>query len=252
MASSFRKSLVFGPLRARSLRSDVSPAQAPRGARVPVGPRGIYVDFGPYGVGYKSKLEGTALVPTSPEAAAHDLRNRLTKTSLFGAYLWTSGVVLFFALFYVAAPVVFVLGILLFVVGVFVHRWDHDRRSARIFYDVDSDELVGRLALCNAAGEALARAACLWHVHSASHMVDAKYHAGANRLVGRVLTRSVSAPLEGFELNVDLWSLPVGGRQLMFLPDRLLVTWAVAPLDADSSMPRDRRRDRRRHCYPPL
>ncbi|MEI9948332.1 MAG: TerB N-terminal domain-containing protein [Pseudomonadota bacterium] len=107
--------------------------------------------------------------------------------------------------------------------GIFVYRWDRERRTARIIYDVDNDEIVSRLALCNAAGESLAKARSLWRIHSSNRTALAKYHAGANTLLERRPTRCAPGAIKGIELNIEPWAITVGSQEFLLLPDRLLV-----------------------------
>lgn len=237
MASSFRRSHAFTQLPVRPGRSSLALPTVVRGARVPLGPRGTYVTFGHSGFAYRAKLEDTpppradgqivtawvhALALTSPDTLLSDLETRSQRANLFKVYLWSAGVLLLLSL--IASGYLFIA--LLVIAGVaafFVHRWDLDRRTARIVYDVDDPEIVGRLALCSLAAEALARSARLWHVFSSMRTADAKYHAGAGTLIQRTATRCDLSSLYGVELNIDCWSVPVGPQQLLFLPDRLVV-----------------------------
>lgn len=235
MATSFRKSLGFGPLRVNPSRSGIALSAGVRGARVSVGPRGTYVSFGAGGFSYRVKLDETvrpsqgviatahvhALAQASPDALVHDIEMRARRVNLFKVYLWVAGVLLLFSL--AGGALFFVLLVLEGIGAFFVHRWDRERRTARIIYDIDNPEIVERLALCNVAAEGLARAARLWHVFSSTATRDRKYHAGAGTLIQRTPTRCGLGSLHGVELNIDCWSVPVGPQQLLFLPDRLVV-----------------------------
>lgn len=212
---------AFVPLRAGA-PGGAQPISAVRGIRVPVGPRGTYVGFGGGRFFYRVKLDGAPLSPheVSPDVVIQDLEQRARYVNLFKVYLWVAGVLLVFCL---AAGAAFFVFLLLFAVGAFfVRRWDRERRTARILYDVDSGEIVTRLGLCNAAGEALARTNMLWHVFSSTNTLARKYHAGAGTLVGRAATRCSRGWLDGVEVNIDCWSVAIGPQQLLFLPDRLL------------------------------
>jgi tellurite resistance protein len=245
MGLSFRKSVRFGPLRVNFSRSGVGLSAGVRGARVGVGPRGTYVTFSGGGFSYRAKLNDVALpppptptiaspstgwIPTAsveqlavigPDAMLQEVQSRLNRTNLFKVYLWTAGGLV---LVTIGLPGLFlVLVVLAIIGGVFVRRWDRERRTARILYDVDNDEIVGRLALCNAAGEALGQAAALWHIYSSVGVRDPKYNAGAGTLIQRTGTRCAAGSLSGIELNVEPWSVPVGPQQILLLPDCLMV-----------------------------
>ncbi len=258
MPLSFRRSLAFGPLRLNFSRSGIALSAGVRGARVSVGPRGTYVSFGAGGFYYRAKLDeanGSAaprtppsrhppgapwtahpgpgpegliatapidmLARAAPDSVTHDIEARAGRMNLFKVFLWVIGITLLLA---IGSPLAFVSLLALAVTaGFFVQRWDRERRTARIFYDVDNDEIVGRLALCNVAGEALARTASLWHVFASNATIDRKYHAGAGSLIRRTPTRCALGSLDGVAVNLDCWSISVGPQQMLFLPDRLLV-----------------------------
>ena len=259
MRSSLLKSLVFAPLQIHSQRSPLSRLANVHGARVPIGPRGIYVGFGATGFHYSRKdrdeqltqpAEGSpatsihatsayrssaeahtaratepraGLEQATPDGVAAEIEHRASQLNLFHVYLSVSGGVLLFSL---AVPALFV--VLLIGAGVgafFVHRWDRERRTTRLFYDVDSDEIVNRLAIGTVAGEVLARAARLWCVLGSEDVWNTKYHAGAGRLTQRTPAWCGVATIDGLELNVRCTALQMGAQQLVFLPDRLLIRY---------------------------
>lgn len=248
MGWSARKSLTFGPLRVNLSRSGIGLSAGVRGARVSVGPRGTYVSFGAGGFRYQHKLgdsrhqQATAhttvgapapsamgqiatasaatLAQIAPDAALEEVRKRITRTNLFKVYAWSAVI---FLLWLVSSPFLLFWLAVVALAGIFVYRWDKDRRTARIFYDVDNDEIVGRLALCNAVGESLASARSLWRIHSSNRTNQSKYHAGANTLIERHPTRCAPGSIKGLDLNIEPWAISVGSQEFLFLPDRLLV-----------------------------
>jgi len=160
------------------------------------------------------------LAQISPDAALDEVRKKLSRTNLFVVYL---GGALFFLLLVASSPF-FLFWLTVFAFGgMFVYRWDRERRTARIFYDIDNDEIVNRLALCNAAGESLAKACSLWRIHSSNRTTQSKYHAGANTLIERRPTRCAVGYVKGMILNIEPWTVSVGSQEFLFLPDRLLV-----------------------------
>ncbi|MCL2723602.1 MAG: TerB N-terminal domain-containing protein [Polyangiaceae bacterium] len=208
-----------------SSRSAMGFSAGIRGVRVSIGPRGTYVTFGVGGFSYLHKVDDSPachVAQVAPGAFVHDAEVRARRANLFKVYRWFAIILVLIALASSAAAFVALLVVAL-VFGFFVRKWDIERRTTRIFYDVDRDEIVERLALCNAAGEALARSARLWHLFSPTTVWDKKYHAGASTVVQRLPTRCVHDALDGIELNVDTWSMGVGPLQILFLPDCLLV-----------------------------
>jgi hypothetical protein len=107
--------------------------------------------------------------------------------------------------------------------GYFIYKWNLERRTVRLIYDVDDQELLYRLSVCNAVGEALSTPTRLWHVYSSQATSDWKRNAGASALIRRTNTACRSGSLSGIALNIEPWSISVGPQQLLFLPDRLLV-----------------------------
>ncbi len=250
MGLSFSKSVKFGPLRVNLSKRGVGVSAGVKGARVSVGPRGTYVTLGSRGFRYQTKLtdvEGspaapltplapiggvsddgriqtasaTALAEASPDSVLSEIQSRVHRFNWFKMY---AVVVLVLALPLLTVPPALIAFLLLVgVPGYFLYRWNRDRRTARLFYDIDSEELVYRLGICNAVGEALSGTARLWHIYSSKAVGDQKRNAGASALISRTVTKSHLGSLQGIQLNVEPWSITVGPQQLLFLPDRLIV-----------------------------
>lgn len=196
------------------------------GRRTPVGPRGVYVGMTAHGFQYSAQdlpAGNGALTRTGLDSGsvAAEIATRTARADLFRVYAWTLGICVFLTLLHPEVAITLLVAGL--IGGWFVRRWDVARRTARVFYDIDSEELVGRLALCNTVGEALARSQCIWHVASEQAVYNRKYHAGASALVGRSSTHASNRAFPGMESNINYWSVPAGPIQLLFLPDQLLV-----------------------------
>jgi tellurite resistance protein len=161
-----------------------------------------------------------ALAQIAPDAALEEVRKRITRTNLFKLYAWGA---VGFVLWLAGSPFFLFWLAIVALAGIVVYRWDRDRRTARIFYDVDNDEIVGRLALCNAVGESLAKARSLWRVQSSNRTSQGKYHAGASTLIERHPTRCATGSIKGLDLNIEPWAITVGAQEFLLLPDRLLV-----------------------------
>jgi len=192
-----------------------------RGARVPVGPRGTYIGFGLGGFRYGLKpADSAAMAQVAPDVVTGDVQKRLGRTNLFKVYLCLAAIVLLAA---VQSPFFLFWTFSASLAAIPIYRWDRSRRTARIFYDVDNDEIVGRLALCHAAGQSLASTQALWRVYNTTGTTQAKYHAGAGTLIERRPTRCLMRSLAGIELNIEPWSISVGEQEFLLLPDRLLI-----------------------------
>lgn len=249
MGWSFRRAVRFGPLRVNLSRSGVSLSGGVRGARVNVGPRGTYVSLSGGGFRYRRKLdttrsspaESTPALPDAPETAQavgtpafaalpetstadamQDVAMRLKRIDWFVVYLVaaTFGVLATGFLGHIPQVVVAVVAVAL---AAPIYIWSNERRTARLIYDIEDQDLVDRFALASAAGEALASANKLWHVWWSASTSDWKRNAGASQVVKRTDVLARRASLPHVESNIEPWSVPVGPQQLLFLPDRLLV-----------------------------
>lgn len=257
MSLFFRRSVKMGPLRFTASKTGVSVSAGIRGMRVTAGPRGTYVSLGAGGFTYRTRVDGgrrrpapmphapgapgldaavdpgriatasaVALAASSPDQSLREISDRVNRISWFKVYLVLSATMLL-----LVAPALAVLDGWLAVVTVAlfallavpVFLWDRERRTARVFYDVDNEELLVRFSIVNAIGEALSRTALLWHVYSSVGTSDTKRNAGASQLVRRTVVRCRPGPLRGIECNIEPWSVPVGPQKLVFLPDRLVV-----------------------------
>lgn len=262
MGWSFRHSLKMGPLRLNLSTRGLGVSAGVRGARVGVGPRGTYVSFGYGGFHYRQKLSGPAraatrrghaLPPTpspGPEreptttfdasgviatASAADLAQRSPDEALRDSDLalrrvnwfkWYSVAALLFLLVSLpgASGAFVTLSALLLGGGaLMIYRWNDERRTARIIYDIDEQELVDRAAIANAVGQWLQQNARLWHIHYSAATSDWKKNAGASHLIRRTPVSTRVGSLPRVETNIEPWCVPVGPQQLLFLPDRLLV-----------------------------
>lgn len=251
MRFSFSRSVKFGPLRVNVSKRGVGLSAGVKGARVSVGPRGTLVTLGRGGFRYQTSFGASprqtsgrvpeAHVPTGVEAAVGEVKGRIATASVdelaeaspqqvmdeinfrTHRFSWTGP-------FLVGSVVVailtslnpFVLALLL-VAGYLVYRWDEERRTARLVYDLDDEAVVSRWSLCNAAGESLSHTERLWHIYASQSVGDRKRNAGASALISRTSIRCQTGSLPLIELNVEPWSVKLGPQQLLFLPDRLLV-----------------------------
>jgi hypothetical protein len=256
MGFTFRRSVKMGPLRFNFSTRGVGVSAGIRGARVSVGPRGTYVTIGRGGFQYRAKLgadtrrasappvpgpaspsgriaeiqdEGqifsasvAELAATSPEQSLQDIQKRVLMFNWFAVYAATAGVLLLAALALPTGAWLVCLAAAM-VAGVFIFRWDSERRTARILYDVDDPEILERMEMNSGVGEWLSRSSRVWHVYSAVQTGDWKHNAGASTIVKRTPTRCTRGTLPRIELNIEPWCVPVGPQRLLFLPDRMLV-----------------------------
>jgi hypothetical protein len=256
MGVSFSRSVKFGPLRVNFSTRSVGLSAGVRGARVSVGPRGTYVSLGAGGFRYRAKVGGAQRVPatpspseapataspalapsvdpgrihtasvaelaeSSPDSVLREIQDRVHRFDWFMAYAIAVGAV---ALSQLSSPGILFAGLIVAgVPGYFLYAWNRERKTARLIYDVDDQELLYRLSVCNAAGEALSKPTRLWHIYSSLATSDWKRNAGASALIRRTNTACRAGSLTGIELNIEPWCVAVGPQQFLFLPDRILV-----------------------------
>lgn len=256
MGVSFSRSVKFGPLRVNFSTRGVGLSAGVRGARVSIGPRGTYISLGVSGFRYRAKLGGSPsagspgafqaptdvsplgapsydpgrihtatvaeLADSSSDDALRDIQARVHRFDWFKAYtVMTGGIALM--LLASSGRAAFIWFVAATVPGYFLHKWNRERRTARLIYDVDDQELLYRLSVCNAAGEAFSNPRRLWHIYSSLATSDWKRNAGASDLIRRTNTACRPGSLRGIELNIEPWSIAVGPQQLLFLPDRVLI-----------------------------
>ena len=261
MGFSFRRSVKLGPLRVNFSTRGVGVSTGVRGARVSIGPRGTYVTLGREGFQYRAKLDNrpqrhaaqtahtahdpvpgqahpyraqhdpgyihSAAVETlalsSPDASLNEIQRRLTSFNWFYAYLVVAGFFLFVCL--VALPIWATFIMTIFAVGaaIPVYLQDSEYRTARLIYDVDDPAVLERLAMCNGAAEWLGSAARIYHIYHSMETRDWKTNAGASTLIRRTPTRIGPGALPRVELNIGVYSVPVGPQHILFLPDRVIV-----------------------------
>ncbi len=241
MGWSFKRSPSFGPLHRTS--GEVGTNVGVKGARVGIGQRGTYVNFAAGTFRYQKLTETPRsnqrivehaegnivsasahhLAACSPEWVLADSQQRLLRWRWFLGYCWIAGVLLLLLWASSSASTALLFALVVGAVGIPIRNWDLERRTARIIYDVDDPEVLERLAMANGAAQWLASCHTLWHVFHAVSTSDWKNNAGAGTLIRRTATRCGVGTLPQFELNVEVWCVPIGPQQLMFLPDRLLV-----------------------------
>lgn len=207
----------FVPLNVNYPRTQLPLAASVYGVRFPQGTPGLRVSFD--GAQFRYVGSGTAGYGgyADPAEIARQIARRQSRTTLARLYWWSVGLGLLFALW--TAEVFVVALVAASIASYFFSRWDRERRTTRILYDLDHPEVLGRLALCNAVGEALARTQYIWHVTSA----NGGRQRGVPRLLGRTAARITNDQVPDVEINTGCWSIGAGFIRLFLLPDQLLV-----------------------------
>ena len=92
-----------------------------RGARVAIGLRGTYVNFGPRGFRYLVDGTASGVTEVAPVALLHEIRQRANRSNLFKVYVWVAGIIVLVA---VSSPFLFLCFFILACAGgFFVRRW---------------------------------------------------------------------------------------------------------------------------------
>lgn len=261
MAFSWRRCVSLGPVRVNFSGSGVGYSFGARGARISTGPRGTYVHVGAYGFRYSQRLgsprpadprpRGSAAPPhTRPAAPGAGSRVERIEPSeivnssaddLLGEIRDKYGRVRLDALCSAVglllcalggAGIAYGQGLLgwiplgggtLAIAATPWARW-YDRRAGtvRICYILDpvGEKVEDGLRRMN---EAMRRTHAIWSVTNEDRHGDWKRNAGATRSVERGPVRVGLGTPPRIVTNVSVGFLAVGGRQLYFFPDRLLI-----------------------------
>lgn len=183
-----------------------------RGIRAPVGRKGFYITLREGRFSYGCKVtDSTAeqLRPLQIEAVLAELQRRQARTSWFKLFVWAAVIFSVFVCF--GSFGAGVNAALFFAVpGFFISRWDRARRAIRLYYDLDSPELVARFSHVNAVGQWLGWSKATW---SASDMQSAQ----------RRFVPAIRGSVAGIELNIEPWSISLGTRLIVPLPDHLVI-----------------------------
>jgi uncharacterized tellurite resistance protein B-like protein len=174
-------------------------------------------------VGFITSATASELAVVSSDATLSEMQGYLRRTNLFRLYVVAAIVVMPWAISALVPIAVISLLIVLIVIAIPLRSWDLDRRTARIFYDVDDQEVVERIAIANSVGQALSSATRLWHIFYSVSTDDWKKNAGASALIRRTSIRATVGALPQIGLNIEPWCIPFGPQRLLFLPERLIV-----------------------------
>ena len=257
-----RKSVRVGPLRFNFSRSGIGVSAGVPGFRIGTGPRGHYVHAGAHGIYYRATLGGRsaarsyrsggeispmpyteaptsrdptlgpeitigsgsvlAMTDSDSEGLLAELRDRHAKLRLWPlvAVIALAG----FALALVALKPLYggVIGLVALGATACVQQWDQLRKSTVIYYDLQG-AAEKRFEALHEAVTAIAHSERVWHIQSASAVLDARYHAGAGAEIRRRAV-AIQRGLPPFvKSNIEVPVINLGGRSLYFFPDRLLV-----------------------------
>jgi Protein of unknown function (DUF4236)/DnaJ domain len=109
----------------------------------------------------------------------------------------------------------------LFVAGVLVHRKNVDKRTSRLFYELDETEQQ-KYGVVQDALAHLGKSQQVWRIETKAATSDWKRNAGASSLVRRAQIRIGCSSPDRVETNVAVPCLNMGRAKLFFLPDVIL------------------------------
>lgn len=258
-----RKSVNVGPFRFNLSKGGVGVSVGVKGLRVGSSPRGNYVHMGRQGIYYRATVpssggsdlprpvrrspdrlpsvdpvipdgthgpmveidsaSATTIVDSSSKSLLDELNAKHRRgrrwpwaAAASGFLLWLclmNGVFgwEFFALFFVSAA---------FVVAVYM--WDMLQKAVVLLYELEPD-IQSALEDFHRSMESLMSVGAIWHVSSRADVYDSKYHAGADTLVSRSVTRFLRLPPPYVNTNIQTIAVNVGTQTLHFFPDRVLI-----------------------------
>ncbi len=108
-----------------------------------------------------------------------------------------------------------------FIAGVVVHKSNAEKRTSRLFYELDEVEQKKYNTVQESLG-LLSKCHRLWRIESDSQTADWKRNAGASSLVRRTTigVRTLNPPR--VQTNVQVPCIDMGRGQLYFFPDTIL------------------------------
>lgn len=268
MAWGFRRSVSFGGVRFTFSKSGVSTSVGRKGLRLTSGPRGVYITTGAGGFYYRQRLDvpprsergnqsqvapdgpvtnfGSAQVDRLTSVTQQEFVDSLNEWTTRGHLQIAVGVVGALsvaagAMLDAAGPVV--AEVLLYALLAFAaaYRIEHHRRRFLMLYDL-SDEARQRYDELSKAVETLSGPGALRGIKLHVHHGDWKRNAGATKSVEFQRARIRRATPPYIVTNVPVLALGTQGKELFFMPDRLLVregrryaALAYSELDVDVS-----------------
>jgi hypothetical protein len=112
-------------------------------------------------------------------------------------------------------------GLGLFVIGFLVHKQNTEKRTSRLFYELDEVEQQ-KYSIVNQALAHLGKSHRTWRIEARSATSDWKRNAGAAALVRRVPTSVRLSSPPRVETNLAIPCIDIGQAKMFFLPDAIL------------------------------
>lgn len=255
-----RKGISVGPFRFTASKSGINVSAGIKGFRLGSGPRGNYIHMGAGGVYYRASLpkakpskpsysnltETSGTIPEIPPGTHDPLeeidsadvsqivdsssKELLDELNLKRQKMrsWPSAAILSLLLFYSAVSsgwseyALWGVAIAGLVGTYLVYARDVLVKTSVLIYDFDP-EMERSYGVLHSTAERLAGCSGTWHIEASGKVHDSKYHAGANSLVRRKVTKIQKAEPPYLKTNVETISVGVGRQTLHFFPDRVLI-----------------------------
>lgn len=120
-----------------------------------------------------------------------------------------------------AMPVVISGALSFFIVGIIVHRKNTEKRTSRLFFELDESHQQ-KYSIVREALTHLGKSHRIWRIEARSATSDWKRNAGASTLIRRSpISVGVASPPR-VETNLAIPSINLGAVKLFFLPDVIL------------------------------
>jgi hypothetical protein len=249
-----RKSVKVGPLRFNLSKTGLGVSTGVKGFRVGTGPRGNYVQMGFGGVYFRQTIPSgirtevpsnvpenrlsdlnlqriesgsvTQMVDSSSEELLKEINSKSKKPLIWPWILTLSLCLLFVCAIAGLPPWIYLILTPLCGAGLFCALYaDKLRKTVVLFYKLEPhiEEAYQQL---HDAFNLLERCSRIWHIQSRGNITttyDWKVNAGASAVVNRKIAFPRTGAPSYFQCNISIPVLPVSGRRLYFLPDRILV-----------------------------
>lgn len=247
----FRKSLNFGGFRLNLSKSGLGYSYGVKGFRISTGRRGTYATTSAGGFYYRERLDKPAprsagkhkvthepetirrpevietadvsqLVDSSSERVVseiNDRKNKVRVTPVLVAFSLIVIVALLVAEAFLLTAVFFICAI---AVTVVTYRFDQQRRTTSLFYELEGEAAL-RFSQLKRSCQALSKSQMAWRVESNQATWDWKRNAGASSLITRCQLKVGHLAPPCIETNIEAWGIDLGSLKLYFFPDRLFV-----------------------------
>jgi hypothetical protein len=119
------------------------------------------------------------------------------------------------------APIILILGLGVFVLGLVVHKKNTYKRTSRIFYELGTEQQE-RYRIVQGIWGQLSTSHQIWRINAESATSDWKRNAGASSTVRRSAISVTSANPPLVQTNLAVPCIDTGDARLYFLPDVIL------------------------------